>query len=119
MADEIVTLYRPIGPAEFELLGQHGFRRWRARLAGQPIVYSVTNEAYAKEIAERWNVRDSGIGFVTRFKVEKNFMDRYQLHRAGDSKHTESWIPADELEELNDKIVGLIEVIGEFHSKAR
>ncbi len=44
-------------------------------------------------------------------------MDRYQVHRVGDSDHTEWWIPADELEDLNDNIVGLIEVIGEYQPK--
>lgn len=55
---------------------------------------------------------------MTRFEVKKSCMDRHQLHRVGDSNHTEWWIPAEELEELNDSIVGFIEVIGEYHSKA-
>ena len=29
--------------------------------------------------------------------------------------HTEWWVPAEDLEALNDNIVGLIEVIREFH----
>ena len=41
-------------------------------------------------------------------------MDRYETHKVGGANHTEWWIPAEELDELNDSIVGLIEVIGEY-----
>lgn len=115
-AEETVTLYRPTGPKELELVRGSGFRRWPPRLPEQPIFYPVTNEEYAVQIARRWNVKDSGVGYVTRFQVRKAFMDRFPLQKVGGDEHTEWWIPAEQLEELNDNIVGLIEVIGEYHS---
>jgi hypothetical protein len=87
-------------------------------LPEQPIFYPVTNERYAVEIATRWNVRDSGVGYVTRFQVRASFMDRYEIHKVGGVHHTEWWIPAGELDELNDNIVGKIEVIGEYRGAA-
>ncbi len=60
------------------------------------------------------NVKEKGVGYVTRFHVKKSFMDRYQIQQVGGSSHTEWWVPAEELEALNDNIVGLIEVIGEY-----
>lgn len=116
MAEETVVLYRPTGPDELELVRQSGFERWPPRLAGQPIFYPVTNERYASEIAERWNVRESGVGYVTRFRVRKAFMDRYEIHRVGTEHHLEWWVPADEIDELNENIVGQIEVIAEYRS---
>ena len=74
----------------------------------------MTNEEYAKQIAINWNVKDSKVGFVTRFEVKKEFMDRYEIHQVGGKNHTEWWIPAEDLEELNGNIVGQIEVIGEY-----
>lgn len=71
----------------------------------------MTNEAYAIEIARDWNVQASGEGFVTRFEVEQSFMLRYPIHTVGGRRHTEWWVPAEELEQLNDHIVGVIEVI--------
>ena len=59
-------------------------------------------------------VRDSGIGFVTKFEVQKEFMDRYEVQTVGATHHTEWWIPAGDLEDLNSHIVGRIEVIGEY-----
>jgi hypothetical protein len=86
-------------------------------LPEQPIFYPVTNEDYAKQIATQWNIKDGGVGYVTRFEVKKSFMDRYQVQQVGGSNHTEWWVPAEELEELNDNIVGLIDVIGEYHAE--
>jgi hypothetical protein len=111
---DTVTLYRPTGPAELELVRQSGFRRWPPRLPEQPIFYPVTNERYAAEIASRWNVKDSGVGYVTRFEVRADFMERYEIQQVGGAHHTEWWVPAEELEQLNDNIVGRIEVIGTF-----
>ena len=111
---ETVTLYRPTGPEELKLVEESGYTRWPPRLPEQPIFYPVTNEAYAKEIAIDWNIKASGVGYVTKFLVTKEFMDNYSIEQVGDSHHTEWWIPAEKLEELNNNIVGLIEVIGEY-----
>jgi hypothetical protein len=56
----------------------------------------------------------SGQGFVTRFEVHRSFMDGYAIHTVGAAHHTEWWIPAEELDTLNDHIVGSIEVIHRF-----
>lgn len=114
MLEEVVTLYRPTGPKELELIAANEYRRWPPRLPEQPIFYPVTNEEYAKEIAIKWNIPASGVGYVTRFQVKKNFMEKYQVQKVGGQLHTEWWIPAEDLDELNDNIVGLIEVIGEY-----
>ena len=111
-----VILYRPTGPNELALLRESNFMRWPPRLPEQPIFYPVTNRRYASEIASSWNVRESGAGFVTRFRVKKAFMDRYEIHRVGARHHREWWIPASDLEALNDNIVGEIEVVAEFRS---
>jgi len=108
------TLYRPTGPEELALIQASGYTKWPPRLLGQPIFYPVTNEQYAIEIARDWNVPASGYGCVTKFQVRNEFMSRYEIHQVGAAHHTEWWIPAEELEDLNALIVGLIELIREF-----
>jgi len=110
---ETVTMYRPAGKDELELVIESGYKKWPPRLAMQPIFYPVTNERYAIEV-NNWNVKEQGIGYVTRFEVNKQFVDRYKIETVGSSHHTEWWIPAEDLEELNNNIVGKIEVIGEY-----
>lgn len=110
----IATLYRPMGPEEFELVKASDYRRWPPRLPEQPIFYPVTNEQYAIEIASRWNVRDSGVGYVAKFGVDAEFMSRYPIQKVGGEYHTEWWVPAGDLDALNDHIVGRIEIVGEY-----
>jgi hypothetical protein len=112
----VVTLYRPAGPKEIDLVRESRYTKWPPRLPEQPIFYPVTNEQYAIEIASTWNVKQSGYGCVTRFHVRREFMERYEIHTVGGSNHTEWWIPAEELEELNRNIVGLIEIIHEYNA---
>ena len=114
--DDVTTLYRPTGPDELALVRASEFKRWPPRLPEQPIFYPVTNERYAEEIASKWNARDGKSGYVTRFQVRSSFMDKYENQTVGASHHTEWWIPAEELDQLNDNIVGVIEVVSEFPS---
>ncbi len=115
--EETVTMYRPTGPLEIKLVEESGFRAWPPRLPEQPIFYPVTNEEYAKEIAIKWNIKDSKVGYVTMFRVKKSFAQRYPIQKVGGAQHTEWWIPAEDLDELNSNIVGKIEVIGEYREE--
>ena len=112
---QTITLYRPTGPEELELVKLSGYKKWPPRLPEQPIFYPVTNQAYAEQIAKDWNVKASGVGYVTKFEVRKSFMDKYPIEVVGDETHSEWWIPAEDLEELNNNIIGKIEVISEFN----
>jgi hypothetical protein len=86
-------------------------------LPDQPIFYPVLNEEYATKIARDWNVKASGSGYVTRFEVRRDFLDRYEVQQAGGQTILEYWIPAEALPELNRNIVGVIQVVAEFHSE--
>jgi hypothetical protein len=110
------TLYRPVGPKEFELIAASGYRKFPPRLPDQPIFYPVLNEEYARQIAREWNVRASGAGYVLRFDVASKFLEHYPEQTVGAAIHRELWIPAQDLPELNRHIVGLIEVIAEFQT---
>jgi hypothetical protein len=116
---ETVTLFRPVGPKELELIAASGWREFPPRLPEQPIFYPVTNEEYAIQIARDWNVKESGSGFVTRFDVDALFLSKYATQTVGGRAHTELWVPAEELAEFNRNIVGRIEVTREFFAGAK
>lgn len=113
---DTLTLFRPVGPKELELIADSGWKEFPPRLAIQPIFYPVMNEEYATKIARDWNVKESGSGFVTRFQVNAEFAARYPVQVVGSSVHAELWVPSEELAEFNRQIVGNIEVISEFHA---
>jgi hypothetical protein len=112
--NDTMTLFRPVGPKELELIRASGNRAFPPRLPEQPIFYPVLNEGYAVQIARDWNVKDSGGGYVTRFHVRKDFIEKYPIQRVGGSTHQEFWIPAEELAAFNQNIVGTIEIIAQF-----
>jgi hypothetical protein len=115
MSEELVTLWRPTGTKELELIAESGWREWPPRLPEQPIFYPVTNEGYATQIARDWNTKDGDkIGYVTRFKVRRSYLDRFERKIVGGREHEEYWIPADKLQEFNANIVGLIELVATY-----
>jgi hypothetical protein len=111
---DIVTLWRPVGPSELELIRNADMRAFPPRLPDQPIFYPVLSEDYAVKIARDWNVPASGSGFVTRFQVRRSFLDNYSIQKAGGSTHLEYWIPAEDMAAFNEAIVGEIRVVAEF-----
>jgi hypothetical protein len=111
---DTVTLWRPVGPVELRLIAESGHRAFPPRLPEQPIFYPVLNEAYAVQIARDWNVKADGAGFVTRFRVRRDFLAAYRIEQAGGREHLEYWIPAEDLPAFNAAIIGEIEVTAEF-----
>ncbi len=115
--ENTITLFRPIGQKELDLITASGYRAFPPRLPSQPIFYPVLTESYAVQIARDWNTKDAASGFagyVTRFSVRADLLSAYDIHVVGGTDHREYWIPAEKLDEFNQNIVGLIEVIAEF-----
>jgi hypothetical protein len=111
---ETITLWRPVGPAELDLIKATGMRAFPPRRPEQPIFYPVLTEDYAVKIARDWNKPESSSGYVTRFEVRRDFLSAYQVQEAGGRAHREYWIPAEELDDFNAAIVGEIKVTAEF-----
>ncbi|HZO94424.1 MAG TPA: hypothetical protein VFB22_11755 [Candidatus Baltobacteraceae bacterium] len=93
----VVTLFRPVGPAELSLIRDSGWSRVPPRLPEQPFFYPVENEHDARQIA-----------------VDAAFLERYPVRQVGNATHRERWIPAEELDDFNAHIVGAIELIESF-----
>ncbi len=115
------TLYRPVGSAELDLIRQAEYAAFPPRLDWQPIFYPVLTQDYADFIAREWNSKDPDhdfVGYVTRFQVRNEFLCNYEIQVAADRTMLEYWIPAEDLGEFNDNIVGVIQVVAEFRNGA-
>ena len=108
---QLTTLYRPVNQKELDLIKDSGWKKFPPRLMEQPIFYPVTNLEYARQISTQWNVPAYGVGHVTKFNVNSDYLKKFRIETVGGSIHTELWVPAEELAEFNDNIVGLIEVV--------
>lgn len=115
---ETTILFRPVGQKELDLIRDSGFSKFPARLPEQPIFYPVLTEEYARQIARDWNAKhnEERVGYVTRFRVRTEYLKRYEIQTVGGSEHSEYWIPAEDLAEFNQNIVGAIEVIAEYRN---
>ena len=122
-AKNTTTLWRPVGRKELNLIEESGWKSFPPRLPDQPIFYPVLNFQYAEQIARDWNsVREEGDfeGYVTEFEVAADFLGRYEPQNAGaDGSHDELWVPAEELDEFNDAIVGRVTVVAKYVKKKR
>lgn len=116
---ELVTLYRPVGQTELDMIRYYAFRAFPPRRPTQPLFYPIATERYATEVAQIWDTRDGGhrVGYVLRFQVPKTYLERYDLQLAGRRYHQEYWVPAEELDAFNQQIVGSIEIIAEYHGE--
>lgn len=116
-----ITLYRPVGQKELDLIKESGFRKFPPRLEWQPIFYPVMNQEYAEQIANRWNTEDefSGYaGYVLAFDLPEEYLTKYPVQNVGGEIHNELWVPAGDLEEFNKNIIGEIRLIKSFYGNA-
>jgi len=117
---KFITLYRPVGQKELELVKESGFKRFPPRLEWQPIFYPVMNKEYAQQIAKQWNTEDEFSGYaghVLSFDLPGEFIQKYPVQNVGGDLHNELWIPANELEEFNNNIIGEIRIECSFHGE--
>lgn len=61
---QTVTLFRPVGQQELDLIQASGWKEFPPRLYWQPIFYPVLTEEYAIMIARDWNTKDPNSGYV-------------------------------------------------------
>ncbi|MFY8035597.1 MAG: hypothetical protein ACOVMQ_00450 [Cyclobacteriaceae bacterium] len=116
MNQKPITLYRPVNQKELDLIKASGWKKFPPRLMEQPIFYPVMNLEYARQISTMWNVPAYGVGYVTKFDVEANYASKFPIQNVGGHIHNELWVPAEELEEFNSHIIGLIEVVETHHN---
>jgi hypothetical protein len=111
---QAVLLYRPVNQQELDLIAASGWLEFPPRLPEQPFFYPVMNEAYATQIARDWNVPYYGVGYVLRFAVEADYASLFPVQNVGGPLHDELWVPAEELAEFNQHILGQIEIVAMF-----
>lgn len=112
-----MRVYRTTGQAELDLIKESGWRKLPTRLFWQPILYIVTTEEYAIQIARDWNATDtfsSNVGYVLELQVDDTFLAKYEQKQVGDKTHTEYWIPSEDVDAFNGAIQGEIKLIHSF-----
>jgi hypothetical protein len=112
-----MILFRPVGLQELQLIAASGWRKFPPRLPDQPIFYPVLNFEYARQIAEGWNTKHNNppCGFITKFTVDDNYIQRFEVQVVGARENQELWVMAEELEEFNAHILGSIMIEAAYY----
>jgi len=113
-----ITLYRPVGEKELELIKQSGYTKFPPRLEWQPIFYPVLNQQYAEQIALEWNTKDEFSGYaghVLSFDLPEHYLKNFPVQNVGGEIHNELWVQAEELENFNNNIIGAIRLVKSFY----
>lgn len=115
-----ITLYRPVGQKELDLIRDADYRAFPPRLSWQPIFYPVLDYDYACKIAAEWNTQDDengNVGYVTAFDIPEDYFETFEVQNVGGMNHNELWVPAAELESFNRMIAGEIRVVKAFYGE--
>lgn len=115
-----ITLYRPVGQIELDLIQGANFKAFPPRLAWQPIFYPVLDYDYACTIARDWNTNDEengNVGYVTQFEIPEAYFKTFEVQNVGASHHNELWVPAEKMDEFNAQLQGTIKVVRAFYGE--
>jgi hypothetical protein len=104
------TMYRPVNDKELALISEMDYKGFPPRLPEQPIFYPVINEAYAQRL-NKWNLDQYGVGFITKFEVRTTYFNSFKVQNVGGFGDNELWVPAEDLVEFNNNIIGKIQVL--------
>jgi hypothetical protein len=110
------TLFRPVGLSELALIFDSGMKEFPPRLPEQPIFYPVLNQTYSRQIAREWNAPSAPhfAGFVTKFDLPPDYINKFPVKIVGSSVHQELWVPAEQLKNFNSNIIGHIQVVDAY-----
>ncbi len=113
-----MELYRPVSEAEFkevEALKFSGFPRCEKT---RPLFTALLSESGALDIAKRMKITpDQGSSvYLLRFLAEDSFIRQFPVQNADEPERQALWLNAEELDILNQHLIGKISVVGEFRS---
>lgn len=114
-------MFRPAGEKEFRLIQQSGFKRFPTRLPEQHTFRPVLSKKYAAEIATKRKPTDNNPGsrsYVLEFEVDDNYISWFEVKTAGADYRQELCIPAEQMDEFNSHITGLISVVGVYGNRS-
>src|SRR5947209_5011751 len=84
------------------------------RPPGTASAWPVLNQQYAVQFARDSNVPAYGMAYVTAFDVRSAYLARFEVQNVGGELHNELWVPAEDLDEFNQNIVGCIRLTQTF-----
>ena len=111
-----MELYRPLNADEFHEVEARSFRGFPPRPAEQPLFTALLSEEGASQIARHMRIAKAcdNIVYVVKFLVEDAYIRQFPVQHVQERNRRALWIPADEIDILNQHLIGDIRVLASY-----
>lgn len=111
-----MELYRPMNAEEYQELEARRFHGFPPRAAGQPLFTALLSEEGASQIARHMRIAKQADNtvYVVSFLVDDAYIRQFPVQHAHERTRRALWIPADEVDILNQHLIGDIRVLASY-----
>ncbi|WP_101756901.1 hypothetical protein [Oceanicoccus sp. KOV_DT_Chl] len=111
-----ITLYKSISPLLLAHLINVDWRYFVPESVDQKLFVPKLHRPFAEMLARQLEVANYGAGYVVQFKVQRQFLRRYNVTSVAYKEYEEYCIPIEDLAEMNRFIVGRARLVSRFSS---
>ena len=111
-----MVLYRPLIATEFKEVEARDFQSFPPRAEEQPLFTALLSEEGASRIASRMRLEkpsDNKV-YVVSFLVDDAYIRQFPVHKSAERDSAALWIPAEDMEILNQHLIGNIQVLSSY-----
>ncbi len=111
-----MELYRPLVAEEYRAVEARGFEGFPPRSEEQPLFTALLSEEGATQIARHMRISKTAenLIYVVSFLVDDAYIRQFPVQHAKERNRRALWIPADEVEILNQHLIGRIRLLASY-----
>ena len=111
-----MELYRPLNAEEYHEVEALQFQGFPPRTEEQPLFTALLSEEGASQIARHMRIakQKENIVYVVSFLVDDAYIRQFPVQHSDERNRRALWIPADEMEILNQHLIGSIRVLASY-----
>ena len=111
-----MELYRPLSAEEYRAVEEKGFTGFPPRSEEQPLFTALLSEEGATQIARHMRIAKTAenLIYVVSFLVDDAYIRQFPVQHTDDRNRRALWIPADEMDILNQHLIGGIRVLATY-----
>ena len=111
-----MELYRPLSAEEYRAVEENGFTGFPPRSEEQPLFTALLSEEGATQIARHMRIAKTAenLIYVVSFLVDDAYIRQFPVQHANERNRRALWIPADEVDILNQHLIGKIRLIASY-----
>ena len=111
-----MELYRPLSAEDYRQIETLEFSGFPPRSDGQPLFTALLSREGAAGIARRMKIEKQAehTVYVVGFLVEDAYIRQFPVQNSDQPERSALWIPAEEIDILNQHLVGKIRMLDRF-----